>query len=67
MDTKAIAGKPLAEALNDELLETIDEELELEFDDQRLDSVVGRSRLGWRRKRSTVAPTSANCCDCRVN
>ena len=64
MDTKAIAGKPLAEALNDELLETIDEELELEFDDQRLGA---GSRLGWRRKRSTVAPTSANCCDCRVN
>jgi polyphosphate kinase len=41
MDTKAIAGKPLAEALNDELLETIDEELELEFDDQRLESVLG--------------------------
>jgi hypothetical protein len=46
MDTKAIAGKPLAEALNDELLETIDEELELEFDDQRLDSVVGRVAPG---------------------
>src|SRR6516165_4329339 len=46
MDTKAIAGKPLAEALNDELLETIDEELELEFDDQRLDSVLGRVAPG---------------------
>ena len=37
--------KSLSEALHDELLETIDEELELEFDDQRLDSVSGpRSR-----------------------
>jgi hypothetical protein len=44
IDTKAIPAKPLSEALNDELLETIDEELELEFDDQRLDSL--RSRRG---------------------
>ena len=36
MDTKTIPSKSLSEALNDELLETIDEELELEFDDQRL-------------------------------
>jgi polyphosphate kinase 2 len=41
MDTKTIPSKSLSEALNDELLETIDEELELEFDDQRLDSVLG--------------------------
>jgi polyphosphate kinase len=41
MDAKANPSKPLSEALNDELLETIDEELELEFDDQRLDSVLG--------------------------
>ena len=41
MDTKTIPSKPLSEALNDELLEAIDEELELEFDDQRLDSVLG--------------------------
>jgi polyphosphate kinase len=41
MDAKAIPSKPLSEALSDELLETIDEELELEFDDQRLDSVLG--------------------------
>jgi polyphosphate kinase len=41
MDSKTIPGKQLSEALNDELLETIDEELELEFDDQRLDSVLG--------------------------
>jgi polyphosphate kinase len=41
MDSKTIPSKPLAEALNDELLEVIDEELELEFDDQRLDSVLG--------------------------
>src|SRR5215470_187189 len=41
MIAKAIPSKPLSEALNDELLETIDEELELEFDDQRLDSVLG--------------------------
>ena len=41
MDTKTIRSKSLSEALDDELLETIDEELELEFDDQRLDSVLG--------------------------
>ena len=41
MDTRTIPSKSLSEALNDELLETIDEELELEFDDQRLDSVLG--------------------------
>ena len=41
MDTKTIRNKSLSEALDDELLETIDEELELEFDDQRLDSVLG--------------------------
>ena len=41
MDSKTIPSKPLSEALNDELLETIDEELELEFDDQRPDSVLG--------------------------
>ena len=41
MDTKTIPSKSLSEALDDELLETIDEELELEFDDQRLDSVLG--------------------------
>jgi len=41
MDTKTIPSKSLSEALNDELLETIDEELELEFDDQRLDSLLG--------------------------
>jgi polyphosphate kinase len=41
MDTKTIPSKSLSEALNDELLETIDEELELEFDDQRLDSILG--------------------------
>jgi polyphosphate kinase len=49
MDTKTIAGKPLSEALNDEILETIDEELELEFDDRRLDSVLG-----------PIAPAGAN-------
>jgi len=41
MDTKTTPGKSLSEALNDELLDNIDEELELEFDDQRLDSVLG--------------------------
>ena len=41
MDSKTTPSKPLSEALSDELLETIDEELELEFDDQRLDSVLG--------------------------
>jgi polyphosphate kinase len=41
MDSKTTPSKSLSEALNDELLETIDEELELEFDDQRLDSVLG--------------------------
>src|SRR6185312_1555819 len=41
MNTKTIPSKSLSEALNDELLETVDEELELEFDDQRLDSVRG--------------------------
>src|SRR5262249_54029241 len=41
MDSKTIPSKPLLEALSDELLETIDEELELEFDDQRLDSILG--------------------------
>jgi polyphosphate kinase len=41
MDSKTPPNKPLSEALNDELLETIDEELELEFDDRRLDSVLG--------------------------
>ena len=41
MDSKTIPSKPLSEALNDELLETIYEELELEFDDQRPDSVLG--------------------------
>jgi hypothetical protein len=67
MDTKANPGKPLSEALSDELLETIDEELELEFDDQRLDSVLGPVALGPERTRSTAAPISANCCDCSVN
>jgi polyphosphate kinase len=41
MDTKTTANKSLSEALNDELLDNIDEELELEYDDQRLDSVLG--------------------------
>jgi hypothetical protein len=64
MDTKTIPSKSLSEALNDELLETIDEELELEFDDQRLDSILG-----------PIAPAAArdaldrrtNCCDCNGN
>ena len=41
MDAKANPSKPLSEALSDELLDTIDEELELEYDDQRLDAVLG--------------------------
>jgi polyphosphate kinase 2 len=41
MVSKTFRSKSLSEALDDELLETIDEELELEFDDQRLDSVLG--------------------------
>ena len=68
MDTKTIPSKSLSEALNDELLETIDEELELEFDDQRLDSVLGP--IARRRRpetRSTAAPIFANCCDCNGN
>jgi hypothetical protein len=68
MDTKTIPSKSLSEALNDELLETIDEELELEFDDQRLDSSLAPSRRRWpEKKRSTAAPISANCCDCSGN
>ncbi len=49
MDTKTTPTKPLSEALNDELLETIDEELELEFDDQRLDSVLGPGEAAAQR------------------
>jgi polyphosphate kinase 2 len=41
MDTKTTPSKSFSEALKDEFLESIDEELELEFDDQRLDSVLG--------------------------
>src|SRR3984957_20991257 len=41
MDTKTTPRKSLSEALKDELLDNIDEELELEFDDQRLDTVLG--------------------------
>ena len=41
MDAKANPSKPLSEALSDELLDTIDEEFELEYDDQRLDAVLG--------------------------
>ena len=68
MDTKTIRSKSLSEALDDELLETIDEELELEFDDQRLDSVLGPiAPAVAREERSTAAPISANCCDCSGN
>ena len=49
MDTKTTPTKPLSEALNDELLETIDEELELEFDDQRLDFVLGPGEAAAQR------------------
>ncbi len=50
MDTKTTPGKSLSEALNDELLDNIDEELELEFDDQRLDSVLGPVAPGGARE-----------------
>ena len=68
MDTKTTPSKSLSEALNDELLDNIDEELELEFDDQRLDSVLGPvAPDATRETRSTAAPISANCCDCSGN
>ena len=50
MDTKTTPGKSLSEALSDELLDNIDEELELEFDDQRLDSVLGPVAPGAARE-----------------
>jgi polyphosphate kinase 2 len=42
MDTKTTTAKlPLAKRLHEEMLETIDEELELEVDDDRLDAALG--------------------------
>jgi len=40
MSAKTNDAHPLAEHLHAELLETLDEELELEFDDHRLDAVI---------------------------
>src|SRR5580692_10676134 len=56
MVSKTFRSKSLSEALDDELLETIDEELELEFDDQRLDSVLGPHRAGGGQRRSARPP-----------
>jgi hypothetical protein len=51
MDTKTIPSKSLSEALNDQLLETIDEELELEFDDQRVRAASPTSSRIWASER----------------
>jgi hypothetical protein len=64
MDTKTTPSKSFSEALKDEFLESIDEELELEFDDQRLDSVLGPGRAS---PHETDAPISENCCDYSEN
>ena len=40
MNDKTTDVHPLAERLNDEMLEALDEELELELDDDRLDAAV---------------------------
>ena len=40
MNDKTTDVHPLAQRLNDEMLEALDEELELELDDDRLDAAV---------------------------
>jgi polyphosphate kinase 2 (PPK2 family) len=41
MDSKTPDPHPLAERLQDEMLDNLDEELELEFDDHRLEAALG--------------------------
>ncbi len=41
MDSKTPDPQPLAERLQDEMLDNLDEELELEFDDHRLEAALG--------------------------
>jgi len=67
MDSKTIPSKPLSEALNDELLETIDEELELEFDDQRLDSVLGPVAPAVAKETLDRRTYFRELCDCSGN
>ena len=40
MNDKTTDAHPVAQRLNDEMLEALDEELELELDDDRLDAAV---------------------------
>src|SRR5271169_6510145 len=42
MDSKTPDPHPLAERLQDEILDNLDEELELEFDDHRLEAALGK-------------------------
>ena len=64
MDSKTTDPHPLAERLQDEMLDNLDEEIELEFDDHRLEAALGelggdRPRISW-----IAAPISGNCCAC---
>ena len=42
MDEKPVNAHPLSDREHDELIEAVDEELELEIDDDRLDDLIAR-------------------------
>ena len=66
MNDKTTDVHPFAQRLNDEMLEALDEELELELDDDRLDAAVEHITEDS-RKRPSIARISENCCGCSGN
>ena len=65
MNTKKLNSRTIEERLHDEMIETVDEELELEIEDDRLSDLLARMPRDGRWIRSIGIPISKNYCDCR--
>ena len=68
MTEKPVNGATsIHDRIHAEMLDSLDEELELEIDDHRLDQLTSEFPITPPRRRSIAASTSRSCSACREN
>ena len=65
MDPKPKNAMALEDRLHDEMIDAVDEELELEIDDSRLEGLLAEMPAKSPGTPSIAIPISRNCCVCR--